>query len=231
MKKLSFNLLLLLSLAAGISSCQKTEVDPKAPGSVTGSQDASGYQKDIARKAYLFLRTPGPFGAGHTGVGFIIEKELYNAHYNKTMYRYWAYCGGVENPNAIPLIAPGQTGNGGWSARTMHHSASEAAAWMKKRMKIEGYTQYKCEFLKGAPNGLVPLAEGNTVEHNAFWGIMNQFPTRGYALNGNNCMNASFEVLQALGASSVALPGANWTPNWQFNNTGKDGSWLVPLPL
>jgi hypothetical protein len=229
MKKLALNFLLLLSVAAGLSSCQKTEADPKAPASVTAAQDAI-VTTLVARKSYLFLRTPGPFGFGHTGVGFIIERKKRDTTTGYTTSQFVAYIGAVENPDGTRVIKPGQV-NGGWHLKEVDfYSPYYAAQWMKQVMKQKGYTEYKNEYFKGNVDGLVPLAENSNVEAEAA-GIIQNFRSRGFNAFGNNCMNASFDVLQALGASDVALPGANWTPKWQFKNTGNDGSWSVPLPL
>jgi hypothetical protein len=230
MKKLSLNLLLLLSLAAGISSCQKTEVEPKAPASVTAAQDVS-VTTYTSRKAYLFLRTPGPFGLGHTGVGYILVRKVYDPATQSSKTNYVAFCGGVENPSAKPFVKPGQTGNGGWFetkiivATPGRDPFLDANSYIREHMKLKGYNRMKYEVVKSQTvQHTVRLAEGNNV-YNEAGNVIRNFPTRGYALARNNCMNAAYDVLAALGAPGVATPDQNWTPTDQFENTGNGGGW------
>lgn len=221
MKKLSLHLLLLLTLAAGISSCQKTELEPKAPGNATATQNLA-YWTVESRCGYLFLRTPGPFNLGHTGVGFILKYTWYDPATQVTTVRYTPYCGGVENPKGTPVIAPGLP-NGGWfnsGGGGNNNTEADAVEFLKSSMKQKGYTKYKHELSGGST-----LLPSDTDQGNAARNIIAKFPNRGYNVVGNNCMDASYEVLQALGVSGMASPKTDWRPTQQFNSTGRRGGW------
>ena len=131
MKKIYLNLsLLLLTLMAGLSGCSKTDVNPDQPGAKSTTQDAvvTGYMV----KAYMFLREPGPFGLGHTALGYEV-RELSGS----TITKVYTYCGGIENGGGLPFVSPGDN-NGGWLNYDLTNNVS-----MLSRMRSRGYTSYK----------------------------------------------------------------------------------------
>jgi hypothetical protein len=96
----------------------------------------------------------------------------------------------VEGNANLPYILAGQK-NGGWNRFGYTNNVTMLGAMRSPY----GYTAYKFE--KAFRN--VRLAQIRRAE-----GRINGFAARGYNVNGNNCMNAAYEVLSALGAPGMA---------------------------
>lgn len=188
----------LFTFVAVLSGCSKTDVAPQDPQAAATTQDAviTGYKV----KGYLFVRLPGPFNLGHTGVGYEVREMS-----GTNVVRTYTYCGGVEGNANLPYIVPGQN-NGGWN-RFGYTNNVTMLNTMRSPYK---YTAYKFERTFHD----VTLAQIHRAE-----GIINGFPSRGYNVNGNNCMNAAYQVLSALGAPGMAWPLTNWAPKDQYNQT------------
>ncbi|HEX8656073.1 MAG TPA: hypothetical protein VF690_00980 [Hymenobacter sp.] len=208
MKKLSLNLSFwLVTLMSVLAGCSKSEITPTQPTAAAINQDAAitGYMV----KGYMFLREPGPFGLGHTGVGYEV-REMSGTKVTKV----YTYCGGVEGVNSYPVIRPGDP-NGGWVRYHLSNNVS-----MLSTMRSYGYTKYKFE--KGFRN--VSLANLNGAKD-----MIRYFPNRGYRVGENNCANAVYEVLSWVSAPGLLLPYFNWAPRDQFNKLMNGWSGAVVL--
>lgn len=137
-------------------------------------------------KIYLFLRLPGPFGLGHTGVGYEVREMSGSA-----VIRAYSFYGGVENPGGSAVVVAGLN-NGGWSGFGANGNVEMLGA-----MRAKGYTNYKFE---AAFRPVDPWRLDQA------WRSLSRFPQRGYSVQGNNCMNASYEVLVQLGAPAWRGP-------------------------
>jgi hypothetical protein len=199
MKKITLNfVMLLLALVGFMSSCSQNE-------EVTPQQTAGGRNEPnntYTVKRYIFQRPNGANGLGHVGVGF--EVRAFNGpRLLSTTYYY----GGVENFSAS-LIVPRNGNNGGWWRTT------SSSATMLNTMKNApyNYVNYKftVDFASASPqsvdNGIAKIKD---------------FPARGYFLAGNNCMNATYDVLTSMNltGASVAWPSTNYFPNGWYNGT------------
>jgi hypothetical protein len=160
-------------------------------------------------KAYIFLRTPGPFGFGHVGWGYEVRTYT-NGRLTNTTYYY----GAVENPGGQAYVPPGGN-NGGWWA------TASTGQTMYNAMKNRGYQSYK--FVANF------YSVTSTNINNAYNYAINM-PNRGYNVTGNNCMNASYDVLTAIRAPNVAWPSTNWTPTGWYNNTSTGWSSSRSIP-
>ena len=199
MKKISLNFaLLFLTLTAMLSGCSKTDVTPDQPTANAATQDA--VVTAFLVKSYLFVRTPGPFGLGHTAVGYEV-REMSGSTVSKT----YTYCGGVENLGGIPFVPAGGN-NDGW---LKYHDLSNNVP-MLNLMRAKGYTAYKCEVgFRNIPQAHLTGA-GNMLRY---------FPYRGYSVGDNNCSDATYQVLSWLSAPNLMLPFFNWRPIDQYNKT------------
>ncbi len=150
-------------------------------------------------KRYVFNRVNGANGLGHVAVGVEIRTT------NPTGLFY--YYGGVENTQGSPTVPVGGN-NGGW------YQINSTGANMFAVMKSSryGYNRYKFE------NTFKPVTldqVNNTINR------IKGFPTRGYNVFGNNCMDASYETLmQGGGGVTIASPPSrilNYAPNsWYY---------------
>lgn len=111
---------------------------------------------------------------------------------NLSAYTY----GSTENPSGKPTVPAG--GDIGWWWK----SASFDQA--KKDMKAKGYTGYKC----------VTVGKGNiTSATNAALATK----SGGYSVIGNNCMDHSYRILKAFGAS-MPSPTLELAPNLWYSD-------------
>ena len=205
MKNLSLTLSLwLVTLMAVLTGCSKTDVTPDQPTSKAATQDAvvTGYMV----KGYMFLREPGPFGLGHTAVGYEVREMS-----GSTVTKVYTYCGGIENGGGWPFVSLGGD-NGGWLNYDLTNNAS-----MLSRMRAKNYTSYKYEV------GFRSISLSNL---NGASNMIHYFPYRGYSVGENNCANAVYDVLSWLSAPGLAWPITNWAPRDQFNKsmTGWSGA-------
>jgi hypothetical protein len=149
-------------------------------------------------KGYIFLREPGPFGLGHVGVGY-----EFRTYYSDGTYRATYVYGGVENPGGIYSVPAGSY-NGGWFAEGSYDG-------MMRAMRAYGYTQYKFT---------ASFFSTTTGREATAYGKASNFGGRGYLVAGNNCMNATYDVLYALGTPNLRAPSnvPDWSPRWWFWN-------------
>lgn len=154
-------------------------------------------------KRYVFNRMNGANGLGHVAVGVEIRTT------NPTGVFY--YYGGVENTQGAPSVPVGGN-NGGWSQIT----STGANMFAVMKGSKYGYNRYKFE-KTFSPVSLQQV--NNTIAK------IKDFPTRGYFLSGNNCLNATYETLmQGGGGVFIAWPPSisplNYSPNgWYFGMT------------
>ena len=196
MKKFSLNLSFwLVTLMAVMAGCSKSEVTPDQPTAAAATHDAvvTGYKV----KSYMFLREPGPFGLGHTGVGYEVREMS-----GTTVTKVYTYCGGVEGMNSYPVILPGDP-NGGWVVYQLNNNVSMLSA-----MRGKGYTKYKYE---------VGFRDISLYNLNGASNMIRYFPYRGYRVAENNCANAVYDVLAWVNAPGLLEPYFNWAPRDQFN--------------
>ena len=196
--------MLLLALVGFMSSCsQNEEVTPQAAG---GRNENGGLKTTLANtyqvKRYIFQRPNGANGLGHVGVGF--EVRIFN---NGTLVSTTYYYGGVENSSAS-LNVPRNGNNGGW------YRTSTSGATMLNTMKNAPYNYVNYKFTASFSSSTSSNI-GNGINK------ISDFPYRGYFLAGNNCMNATYDVLTSMNltGASVAWPSTNYAPNGWYNNT------------
>jgi hypothetical protein len=151
-------------------------------------------------KRYVFNRANGANGLGHLAVGV----EIRTTNPAGVFYYY----GGVENTQGSPGVPAGGN-NGGW------YQINSTGANMFAVMKSSkyGYNRYRFE----RAFKTVSLDQVNNTINK-----IKGFPTRGYFLSGNNCMDATYQVLmQGGGGVFVAFPPVanpiSFAPNgWYF---------------
>lgn len=148
--------------------------------------------------AVAFTREAAVLGAGHAGWGFKLKNGK--------------YCfGGTENPMSDKGPLWGAWGS--WHQGTKVQGGDNAA-WigygteseMWERMKNPPYPYdyaKTVEVLK--PNAAKAHAEAVSNTKAGFTGL------------GNNCLDATYRVLVAYGASDLPWPSTNWLPNGWFN--------------
>ena len=205
MKKITLNfVMLLLALVGFMSSCsQNEEVTPQAAG---GRNENDGAQQNstitYTVKRYIFQRPNGANGLGHVGVGFEVR-----AFFGVTLLNTTYYYGGVENSSAS-LIVPRNGKNDGW-----YREATSGAA-MLNTMKNAPYYYVNYKFTAN-------FESASSTSINNGIAKIKDFPARGYFLAGNNCMNATYDVLTSMNLSgaSVAWPSTNYFPNGWYNAT------------
>ncbi len=204
-------LFLLVAAVLVLAACSQPLM-PTARGSgLDEAVQSKGVMRYLA-KAYIFIRLPGPtFNGqqlGHVGWGY--EVRIYdNNTYIKTEYYY----GAVENPSGSYYVEPGKP-NGGWYATASYGTT------MFNAMKSKGYTAYK---YSANPFGIY------YTQKDAALAKAKGMAGRGYRLNGNNCMNASYDVLSALGAKGLASPSSYWVPKDWYNAT--TSGWSASIGL
>lgn len=163
-------------------------------------------------KSYIFIRLPGPFGLGHAGVGF-----EYRKYSGSTLVEVRYYYGAIEGYNNQSYIKPGNY-NGGWWA----YASTGQNMYSVMKSYTYGYTgvKYTTSFFDVT----------STQVNNAI-NVIKNFPYRGYNVSGNNCMNASYDVLRALGTPNLQWPSTNWFPKDWYNNHKKGWSASIsPIP-
>jgi hypothetical protein len=157
-------------------------------------------------KRYVFSRSNGANGLGHVGVGVEIRTT------NPTTVRY--YNGAVENFNATFQILPGDDNSGWFRINTDYNS-------MLLNFTSRNYNYLKFE--KSFKNVTKQKAL-NTVNE------VLRLPNRGFSLVGNNCMNATYDVLNQGGGLFLPLPSisvALYAPNAWFGTLVSLNGWSV----
>ena len=194
--KLSVCLLMASSLFLTSCSTNSDEILTASEKNNTLEVSSGKLATTYTIKRYVFNRESAVGGLGHVGVGFEVRTT------NPTSVIY--YYGGVENSKGSPAVGLGGA-NGGWWGTTA--SGSIMFSVMKNTY---GYSRYKFE--KAFMN-ISTTRVTNSINE------IKYFPNRGYLLLGNNCMNASYDVLNQGGglilpnptiATSLAYIPNNW---------------------
>lgn len=219
MKNLSLKVLAVLSvftLSLSISSCSNDEEPIPTVNTVENLQEVKVDDVPVeyaARlldagtysiKRYVFSRSSGAGGLGHVGVGVEIRTT------NPTTVRY--YNGAVENTTGSPATLPGGN-NGGWYRINTDYNG------MLLNFTSRGYNFLKFE--KSFKNVTKQRAL-NTVNEVMY------LPNRGYLLAGNNCMNATYDVLNQGGGLFIPAPAVTavlYAPNVWFNSLTTGLGW------
>lgn len=211
MKNLSLKVLAVLSvfiLSLSISSCSIDEepvltantVDELPVENAARLIDAQTY----SIKRYVFSRSSGAGGLGHVGVGVEIRTT------NPTTVRY--YNGAVENERASFAILPGGN-NGGWYRINTDYNSM-----------LLNFTSRRYNYVKFTKSF-------QTVSKTRALNTVNEvmkIPNRGYLLAGNNCMNATYDVLNQGGGLFIPAPTASavlYAPNVWFNSLTTTIGW------
>jgi hypothetical protein len=224
MKKITFKLLMLfiIALSFTVVSCSNDEDFSNQSQSVTKSDEttiSNSANKAIGPnlpdlyevKKYVFVRTSGANGLGHVGVAFELRARITGVNYTSF------YCGAIEGTNGwfgIPNpFTPAGGNNGGWTQQV------STQPQMFNLFTTRGYNGYKFSqnFLT------VTLARSNAGK-----AILNGFPTRGYNVSGNNCMNAVYDLLSNFSfpgdAGNPAVPNSYAPNNW-YSSLTVNGGW------
>ena len=229
MKKLSLKLLLLFTVVLSLTniSCSTDDLDLNEEIQTSGSTDLKSSTARTAFgpnlpdlyqvKKYVFSRTSGANGLGHVGVAFELKARITGVNYTSF------YCGAIEGtngwfniPNAFTL--PGLN-NGGWTEQV------STQPQMFAQFGFRGYNSYKFSqnFL------IVTLARSNAGK-----AILAGFKGRGYNVSGNNCMNATYDLLSNFSfpgdSGNPAVPNSYFPNNW-YNSLTVNGGWSNPNVL
>lgn len=189
-------------------SCSAPEAEQKpleniAPEEIleetTSENEASRAGVTYTVKQYIFQRPNAAFGYGHVGVGY--EVRTYS---NGVQSNIKYYFGGVENGQGSPGVPAGGNNGGWWS------TASTGAAMYSVMRNSYGYVNVKFRIAYSSLS--------NTRRINALNRI-SRFPSRGYLLATNNCMNACWDVLSELATPNVAWVQNNYAPNDWYRRT------------
>jgi hypothetical protein len=190
-------------------SCSTEEVQNETSDTKSVNENEISAQRlldagSYSIKRYVFSRSTGAGGLGHVGVGVEIRTT------NPTTVRY--YCGAVENESASFIVLPGGN-NGGW------YQIKTSYEGMFNEFKNRRYNYLK--FTKSFQNVTKQRAL-NTVNEVMY------LPGRGYSLAGNNCMNATYDVLNQGGGLFIPAPTATaalYAPNVWFNSLATTIGW------
>ncbi len=160
-------------------------------------------------KKYIFNRSNGANGLGHVGVAFELKATINGVNYTSF------YEGGVEGTNGwfgIPnaFTSPGSN-NGGW------WNQMSTQAQMINEFRARGYNRYKF--------GAAFISTTKAISDNSK-AILAAFPNRGYNVAGNNCMNASYDVIASFSGSNgnPSVPTQYFPNNW-YNGLSVSGGW------
>lgn len=204
---------ILLSSTLFLFNCSKeNETTPEqvivqeaaAVKPIDGSGSNSKVETTWTIKRYIFNRSNGAQGAGHVGVGLEIRSANPTAVY--------FYGGAVENEKGSFSVPRGGN-NSGWA-----YSFTSNAALLSYMKNTRKYDRYKFEgSFKNISYAKVTDSYNKLVD----------LPNRGYNLLGNNCMNATYDVLIQAGGVYVANPStyANYLPNGWYNDFSGSNGW------
>lgn len=150
---------------------------------------------------------------GHIGWGFLVAGSS-----------SWIY-GATENPNGTYQInAPGF--NGAWKAQGTwtdmindfthqydypSHSKDSAS---NAPYPAHPYTEYKCELTSGSAVGAAITAATNNI-------------SAGYTGLGNNCLDATYRVLNAYGAPNLPWPSTHPRPYQDWYSSLDSSTWNI----
>lgn len=216
MKKFALKVLISLSVIAfslATISCSNESIDNSKTNAANSApltlEDAVKQQDPASRaantwfiKKYIFNRTNGAGGLGHVGVAFELRATI-----NGTTYTSF-YQGGVEGTNGwfgIPnAYTPIGGNNGGWWNQVT------TQAQMINEFRARRYNRYKF--------GVVFIMSSQYESDNTK-NILARFPNRGYAVPSNNCMNASYDVINSFSGfnGSPSVP-TQYLPNRWYDS-------------
>lgn len=181
------------------NSLDNTVIKETSLNEISSENETSKATITYTVKQYIFQRPNAAFGAGHVGVGYELRTFSNNV---QTNIKY--YFGGVENGQGSPNVPAGGF-NGGWWSITS--SGSSMFSIMKNSY---GYKNVKFRIANSSLSNQRRINAYNRIS---------QFPSRGYLLATNNCMNASWDVLSELATPNVAWVENNYKPNNWYNMT------------
>ena len=212
----TLKIVLLLVSSVFFTNCSNESVEEALPVTNEANLESNLASRPATTtytiKRYVFNRMNGANGLGHVAVGV----EIRTANPTGVFY----YFGGVENTQGAPSVPVGGN-NGGW----YQIAATGANMFAVMKSSKYGYNRYKFEKAFTTVNY---QQVNNTINK------IKDFPTRGYFLAGNNCLNATYETLmQAGGGVFIAWPPSisplNYSPNgWYF---GMPAAWSGSVNL
>ena len=182
------------------NSLDNTTIKETSLNETSSENETSRAATTYTVKQYIFQRPNAAFGAGHVGVGYEVRSY---ANGVQTDIKY--HFGAVENGQGSANVPAGGYNGGWWS------TASTGAAMFSIMRNSYGYVNVKFRIAYSS------LSDSRRI--NAYNRI-SQFPSRGYLLATNNCMNASWDVLSELATPNVAWVENNYAPNsWYYRTT------------
>jgi hypothetical protein len=207
MKNLKIKIAVVLFALVGLmSSCSKEDTPPQEnlKSEQLKNDETSKVASQYTVGEYVFNRSNAVGGLGHVGVGFWIFETKPNGNIEQS----W-YIGGLENEGGSAIVAPGGQ-NGGWFRKV---GSDRAMIRIMKEVYGYDFSVYR----QVSPN----LNRINNARS-----ILSDLPRRGYTLFGNNCMNATFDVLNAFGGglSWPSIP-SNYGPNAWFRKLKTSDGW------
>ena len=150
---------------------------------------------------------------GHIGWGFLVAGSS-----------SWIY-GATENPNGTYQInAPGF--NGAWKAqgtwtdmindftRQYDYPSHSKVSGSNSPYPAHPYTEYKCELTSGSAVGAAITAATNNI-------------SAGYTGLGNNCLDATYRVLNAYGAPNLPWPSTHPRPYQDWYSSLDSSTWNI----
>ena len=216
MKKFALKMIMSVSVIAfsltSISCSNESLEDSTATGTNANSltlEEAEKLQNPSLKdgdvytiKKYIFSRSKGAGRLGHVGVAFELRATIGGVNYISF------YEGGIEGTNGwfgIPnAFTPLGGNNGGWSNQVSTRDQ------MINEFKARRYNRYKFG---------VAFVSTTAATSNYAKGLLAFFPSRGYNVAGNNCMNASYDVIASFSENN----GNPSVPNQYLPNSWYDG--------
>ncbi|HEV3170723.1 MAG TPA: RICIN domain-containing protein [Actinocrinis sp.] len=150
---------------------------------------------------------------GHIGWGFLVAGSS-----------SWIY-GATENPNgAYQINAPGF--NGAWKAQgswtdmiddftfQYDYPSHDMNSQSNSPYPAHPYTEYKCELTSGSAVGAAITAATNNI-------------SAGYTGLGNNCLDATYRVLNTYGAPNLPWPSTHPRPYQDWYQSLDSSAWDI----
>jgi hypothetical protein len=219
----------LFSVVALMSSCSKDEItktgETEAVQARNGKETVATREKssngngEMSRNGetyqirhYIFYRNQSFLivNHGHVGVGFEVRTYV-----GSTLKSTSFYMGGVENPTGQAFVAPGGFVDG-WSYRTT------TLTGMRNVMRTEGYTDYR------QTNSYRPLSDA---QYDDGYNTLVAFPTRGYSLWTNNCLDAFYQVATRSNCGNVPFIPINPVPSEYFSSMRVYTNWSSSIKV
>lgn len=180
----------------GSSDAPITEIEDVSAGTELAIEEPSGNLPEMpeaggAGKAMVFLRPSGARHHGHVGWAFSLPGG-------------GSLAGGVEMPNMSLRLWQAPSRMGFWSLLVEDAEGAMTAPpnWRQWNSRYDLYKEIPVE----APDIRKALREVKKVS-NTTWRLI-----------GQNCMNATFQILSAYGAPDLPTPSFVWGPIRFFND-------------